>query len=77
MSRLAMMVGMDVYVVASGTEVGKDERGAPLIVTDQNAVTSACCMWITEKVFEELKARSTEAKDWGLKPYQAKIVAKE
>lgn len=77
MSRLGMMIGMDIRVVASGTEIGKDKDGAPLIVTDQNAVTSACCMWVTEKVFEELKARSTEAKDWGHKPYQAKIVERE
>lgn len=47
--------GVRLNVVASGTEVGKDKDGKPMIVTDESAVFNGPQAWVTQTVYDKLK----------------------
>ena len=49
--------GVTFTVVEPGTEVGKDAEGAPLVVSDAAVVFNGHCAWMTQKVYDKLKAK--------------------
>ena len=59
------MLATDIYVVESGTVAGQDVDGNDLIVTDENAVCCGLSMWVTEKVFQEIKSRTAPPENGG------------
>lgn len=55
------LMGVGIAVVEPGTVVGKDREGNDMIVTDESAVFNGPRAWVTQKVYDALKAKA-EAK---------------
>jgi hypothetical protein len=49
--------GVQFTVVEAGTVVGKDPQGKEMIVTDSNAVMKGAKAWVTQKVYDAIKAK--------------------
>lgn len=52
---MTTFLGVQIFVVEPGTEVGKDAHGNPMIVTDECAVFNGPRAWVTQKVYDKLK----------------------
>ncbi len=49
-----------VYCVPSGTVVGQNDDGQDMIVTDTTAVNKGNKWWVTEKLFNQIKAKTAK-----------------
>lgn len=49
-----------VYCVPSGTVVGRDQDGNDMIVTDTTAVNCGRKWWVTETLFNQIKAKTAK-----------------
>ena len=52
------MQWVQITVVASGTFIGKDRDGNNMIVTDESAVFNGPRAWVTQKIYNALKAKT-------------------
>jgi hypothetical protein len=52
------LMGLDITVVELGTVIGKDSEGNDMTVTDESAVFNGPRAWVTQKVYDALKAKS-------------------
>ena len=53
---MSSFLGVSFTVVEHGTEVGKDADNKPMIVSDDNVVFNGSRAWVTQKVYDKLKA---------------------
>lgn len=57
-SALPFGFGVRVHCVPAGTVVGQDDYGNDMTVTDSSVVNKGPNWWVTEKIFEDIKART-------------------
>jgi len=50
------MLGMMVKVVDPGTVIAKDGKGEDMVVTDSSAVVNGHRMWVTQAIWDAIKA---------------------
>lgn len=53
-----MFSGFQIEVVAPGTVIAKDAYGNDMIVTDNSAVFNGPKVWVTQKIYDALKAKT-------------------